>query len=321
MPTTNRSLYLLQYLWTKTDEAHTATIADMIRYLNENKITANRHTVMRDIEQLAGFGIDIICVRSRMNRYFIGSRIVELPELKLLIDAVEAARFIPQEKSEHLIGKLAVLTSNYESEQLNRNIYVTRRVKSDNIYIYYTIDLIEQAIRHGKMIEFQYYTYLPTKEKVLKFDGYFYKCHPHRIAWNNDNYYVIGYNAKYKEETVYRIDRMKSIRISDKDALPPEEGFDIDDFFKSTFLMFDGECTEVTLLCSTDTMNNIIDKFGEEVKTEYDAEKDPEHFCAYVKAGIGPTFYSWVFNYQGGIRIVAPKEAVDGFTDMIKRFS
>ena len=85
--------------------------------------------------------------------------------------------------------------------------------------------------------------------------------------------------------------------------------------------MFDGECTEVTLLCSTDTMNNIIDKFGEEVKTEYDAEKDPEHFCAYVKAGIGPTFYSWVFNYQGGIRIVAPKEAVDGFTDMIKRFS
>lgn len=310
-------MYILKYLWQNTDEHHTISVADIIEYLRINEIDANRHTVMKDTQQLQNCGIDIICQRSRMNRYFIGERLIELPELKLLIDAIEAARFIPQEKSEALIEKLLALTSKYEAAHLNRNICTDKRVKADNTKIYYTIDLINQAISENKMVEFQYFTYLPSKEKSLKFNGYFYKLHPHRITWSNDSYYLIGYNEKHKEEVVYRIDRIISLRITDVEALPMEEGFDIETFLKSTFLMFDGELTRVTLHCENSMMNCVIDKFGEDVETHYDPEQDTEHFTAVVDAATGPTFYSWVFNYQGKIKITEPQEVVEGFTDML----
>lgn len=314
-----RVILILQYLMKNTDDLHTVTISDITERLKASGIEANRHTIMRDIQQLQECGFDIICQRSRMNQYSIGERILELPELKLLIDAVEAARFIPQPKSEALIEKLSSLASQYQAKHLSSNIYSNKRVKSDNARVYYSIDLINQAISENKMIRFQYFSYLPTKEKALKFDGMFYRFSPHRITWSNDSYYVIGLNYKYNNEVVYRIDRMTSLEIMDEEAKPIEEGFDMDSFLKSNFLMFDGELTRVTLKCDKGMMNSIIDKFGEDVETFYDAEQDPEHFYAYADAATGPTFYSWVFNYQGKIRIVEPQNIRDEFIEMLQK--
>jgi len=213
-----RVILILQYLMKNTDDLHTVTISDITEHLKAGGIEANRHTIMRDIQQLQECGFDIICQRSRMNQYSIGERILELPELKLLIDAVEAARFIPQPKSEALIEKLSSLASQYQAKHLSSNIYSNKRVKSDNARVYYSIDLINQAISENKMIRFQYFSYLPTKEKALKFDGMFYRFSPHRITWSNDSYYVIGLNYKYNNEVVYRIDRMTSLEIMDEET-------------------------------------------------------------------------------------------------------
>ena len=142
-----RVILILQYLLKNTDDLHTVTISDITEHLKASGIEANRHTIMRDIQQLQECGFDIICQRSRMNQYSIGERILELPELKLLIDAVEAARFIPQPKSEALIEKLSSLASKYQAKHLSSNIYSNKRVKSDNARVYYSIDLINQAIR------------------------------------------------------------------------------------------------------------------------------------------------------------------------------
>jgi len=290
----------------------------MIEYLGNNGTEVNRHTIMRDIEQLQNCGIDIICQRSRMNQYFIGERILEIPELKLLIDAVDAARFIPLQKSTALVEKLTGLVSKYEAEQLKRNIYVGGRVKSNNLSIYYYIDTINEAINTGKKITFQYYTYLPTKEKTLRYNGYTYSFSPHRITWNMDSYYVLGFYQKRGIEMVYRIDRMTSLEIIDETASPIPDDFNIDTFLKATFLMYDGEEKRVTLVCKSDVMNSVIDKFGEDVETQYNPETDKEHFIAIVDAEIGPTFYSWVFNYKGKIKIIDPQEVVDGYINMLR---
>lgn len=310
-----RILALLQYLYKNTDEDHTVTTNELIEILSQAGYTANRKTIKDDIDIIVATGFDVITVKSSSNSFFFGDRTFELPELKLLVDAVCSSRFISTSKSEQLIQKLSTLTSSNLSPQLIQRIYTKDRIKSTNGQLYYVIDKVTDAIQSGRKIQFRYTEYAADKEKVLRNDGECYINSPYALLWNEDYYYMIGYSEKRKKVITFRVDRMVEVEILNENAFPEPEDFHVVDFIRKVFEMFDGEEETVTLECENTLMKVIIDRFGEEVDTE---RISLDKFLANVSVSTSKTFYGWIFQFGGQIKIVAPEKVKREYIDMAR---
>ena len=210
----SRAIETLRYLYQQTDESHPATVTDITAYLKEHGIQAVRQTVYADLNALIAAGFDIVVVKSTQNQYFIGSRLFEYPELKMLTDAVASSKVISADKTNELIQKLCRLTSESEAEKLQRLAAISSRIKPHNEKVYYIIDGIQNAILESHQIQFQYYEYTQKKERILKHDGYFYKLDPYALEWKNDHYYLIGYSHKHHGLAHFRVDRLAGGRNS-----------------------------------------------------------------------------------------------------------
>ena len=266
----SRILYILKFLEEDSDELHPISITDIIENLGKHDIKAHRRTIMTDIESLKEFGIDIITVKSTQNRYFIGNRDFELPEVKLLIENEE---------------------------------------------VYYTVDSIHDAINSNKQIEFKYYQYTGRKEKIFKNDGYVYSLSPYALIWSEDHYYVIGFSRKHNKISKFRVDRMAQTKITAMDSMSRPESFDVAEYAKSVFEMFDGETRKVELKCTNDLMDVIVDRFGESVNT---TELGSNCFKAIVDISISPTFYGWVFGFGNKMSILAPIDVKNEYIAMAR---
>ncbi|MDF2986097.1 MAG: hypothetical protein K0R50_1607 [Eubacterium sp.] len=310
-----RILALLQYLYKNTDEDHTVTTNELIEILSQAGYTANRKTIKDDIDIIIDTGFDVITVKSSSNSFFFGDRTFELPELKLLVDAVCSSRFISTSKSEQLIQKLSTLTSSNLSPQLIQRIYTKDRIKSTNSQLYYVIDKVTDAIQSGRKIQFRYTEYAADKEKVLRNDGECYINSPYALLWNEDYYYMIGYSEKRKKVITFRVDRMVEVEILNENAFPEPEDFHVVDFIRKVFEMYDGEEETVTLECENTLMKVIIDRFGEEVDTERISQ---EKFLANVSVSTSKTFYGWIFQFGGQIKIVGPEKVKREYIDMAR---
>lgn len=316
METKPRILYLLRILEQYTDEEHPLTTKQLIDKLqDEYGISAHRTTLTKDIAALQEFGVDIVTVHSTQSKYFIGSRKFELPELKLLIDAVESSRFITAKKSESLIRKIHTLTSQGQVSKLRRNNYVVDRIKPDNEQIYYIVDTINDAINEGKQISFQYYDYSGLKKKVLKNKGEIYKLSPYKLIWSGDYYYVIGYSERKGKVINFRVDRIAAApTILSENAIPVPKDFDLENFTKEVFFMFSGDEVEVDLQCDNSLMKTMIDRFGENVKT---LAYDMTSFRLITEVSVSPTFFGWVFGFDGKVKILGPKNVKEQYYKMI----
>lgn len=311
-----RILYLYKILLEQTDEEHPLTTAQIMKILNdEYGIAAHRTTIPKDIAALQEFGVDIVVVHSTQSKFFVAGRKFELPELKLMIDAVESSRFITSKKSDALIEKMHTLTSQGQIGKLKRNNYVIDRIKPDNELIYYIVDTINDAINEGKQISFQYYDYSGLKKKVLKNKGEVYKLSPYKLLWSGDYYYVIGYSEKKGKVINFRVDRIATIpTILAKDVIPMPEDFDIENFTKEVFFMFYGQKVEVDLRCDNSLMKTMIDRFGEDVTT---LAYDMTSFRLLTEVSAGPTFFGWVFGFAGKVQILGPESVKEQYKQMI----
>lgn len=314
--TRRRILLILRFLYEESDEENPLTTNDIFEYLAEHNITADRKTFKEDMTFLIDeMGYDIVMIKSSPNKYFWGERKFELPELKLLIDAVSSAHFVDEAKSKTIIDKLMSLASEEQRKQLVRNVFGAGKIKADNHKIYYIVDDINNAINKEKKIQFQYYEYNASKEKVLRNDGEVYVVSPYALYWNEDNYYVVGYSDKRKIINSFRVDRMAGTKIINEEAVARPHNFDIADYGKKIFRMYDGEETVVTLECRNEVMKYIIDQFGEDVETKV---KTADTFIVKALVDLSPTFYGWVFQFAGKIRILEPEEARLNFHSMLK---
>ena len=313
-----RIICLLKLLEKYTDEDHQLTTSELSKLLEkEYEITVHRITFKKDIESLQNMGYDIIETRSSQNKYFLRSRDFELPELKLLIDAVESSKFITSSKREILIDKINNLTSVYQKDKLKRNNYVVKNIKPNNELIYYIVDAINDAINQGKQISFQYYEYTGLKKKVLKNKGEIYKLSPYHLVWNGDYYYVLGYSEKREKVISFRVDRIANTpEILDKKCHLKPKDFDLNEYTKSVFFMFGCKKTRVELRCDNSLMKTIIDRFGEDVTT---LAYDMESFKVIVDVEVSPTFYGWVFGFDGKVEILNPKNIKNEYNQMIDR--
>ena len=311
----SRLLYILKYLWQNTDDEHYATTADILAFLKGNGISCDRKTIPSDIQKLCDMGMDIEEERSRENRYSLSSHLFTLPELKLLIDAVGSSKFITAKKSEELIEKLSQMSSVHQAAELKSNLYVSERVKPFNEQIYYLVDNINTAINRGKQISFRYFHYDRHRKEVPNNDGKRYFFSPYCLVWNEDHYYAIGYSEKHRKLGTFRVDRMKEVEILSADAAAKPADFNLPEFTRRVFDMYDGETKKVTLVCKNDLMNYIVDRFGDEVDT---VPGDCGHFRAVAGVSVSQTFFAWVFQFNGDIRITAPEEVVLQYGEMLK---
>lgn len=310
-----RLLAVLELLYKETDEENPISTSELMEYLNEKDLPIDRKTLTSDINILVEMGYDIVTIKSSPNKYFWGSRNFEIPELKMLIDAVSSARFITKKKSEELIEKIAMLAGESHYEHMNRHIVATGRAKSDNKRIYYIVDTITDAINQKKKIQFKYTEYNADKEKVFRHDGEVYTLSPYVLYWNEDYYYVVGYYDKRDMVAAFRVDRLHNPKVMEERAVPKPKDFNVDDYANKIFKMFDGEDVMVELECENSLMKYIVDHYGLDIETKRNTE---ETFIAKVPATLSPTFYSWVFQFAGQMKIIGPEKAVEEFSQMKK---
>jgi len=315
-----RILYIKQILETRTDEAHPLSATQIMHILeNEYATRTHRTTFYKDIAALKHFGVDIVTVRSKQNLYFVGNRTFEMPELRLMADAICSSRCLTAKKSEELIGKLGTLTSVHLADKLNERVNAAEVPRPQNEQIYYIIDRINHAVDTDKKIRFTYTEYSPDKERVLRGDGEIYTLSPYSCVWSGDYYYVVGWCDKHDDVSTFRIDRIAGTPdIAEETRVPAPEGFDIAAYSKSVFHMFQGETATVKLLCENSTMKAVIDRFSEDVHTTV---HDDDHFIATVTVALSPTFYGWVFEFGGNIRILSPDNAIHDMRRMLDAFT
>lgn len=312
-----RPLYLAKILYEKTDEEHYLTTAQLAQILEEQYgITSHRQTIKADIELLKQFGLEIEEVKSVQNRYNLYGRQFDIPELKLLIDAVESSKFITANKSQELVEKLSRLAGEHASTKLKRNVCCENRVKPGNEKIYLIIDAINEAINKNKKIAFQYFRYDANKKQQLKLDGKSYEITPLHLIWNGDYYYMLGvYDYKLRLGS-FRVDRIaKRPTILEEEGTPAPDGFDVNEHINTTFRMFNSTHAEVELICDNDVMDSIIDRFGEEVST---CPYDQHSFKAVVNIAVSNVFYSWVFGFGGKVKINSPSYIKDRYAEMLR---
>ena len=311
-----RLLVLTKMFYELTDENHPMDTFKILDYLAENGVPANNKTLRSDIALLKELDIDIVTVPGRPNKYFWGARLFEMPELKLLLDAVASSRFITNSKSRELSHKLTSLTSENQKKQLNRHIYSTGRVKPGNENVYYYVDLINNAIEFKRKISFSIVEFDGRKKKVLRHDGEVYVISPYAMYWNDDFYYVVGWSDKRDTIGAYRIDRMDDPQILNEKAARKPKGFRVTDYSHKVFEMFEGEEVRVKLECRNDLMKYVIDRFGMKFETE-PATKETT-YC-YVDVCLSPTFYGWVFGFGGDIQVLEPEKAAEDIRTMARR--
>ena len=311
-----RPLYLAQILYERTDEDHYLTTAQLMEILEkEYGIKAHRQTIPADVAALRSFGMEIQEVMSSQKRYNLISREYDIAEIKLLIDAVESSKFITKKKSEELVAKLSKMAGRNQAENLKRNIAAEDRIKYDNESIYLIIDGINEAINAGKQISFLYFKYDVRKEPRLRNDGKPWVFSPHKLVWNGDFYYMVGVFDHGKRVGTFRVDRiMRRPDILEADALPFPADFDFDKYLQASFRMYGTKFTTVDLICKNDVMDAILDKFGKDVTTY---AYDMENFRAEVDVVPSSVFYSWVFGFEGDVRINGPANVKEEYRQIV----
>lgn len=306
-----KMVYLLKIFLEETDEDHMLTMSEVIDRLNWYGVNADRKTLYNDFAELNRMtGVEIVQTREGRNTYYsLGERLFELPELKLLVDSVQAAKFITDRKSNELIHKLENLASKYEARQLQRQVILTGRVKTPNRAVYYNVDKLHDAIGENRQIKFLYFQWNVKKEQVLRHDGAYYRISPWYLVWDDEYYYLVGYDSK--EDTVkhFRVDKMKNISVVDepREGMEKFEGSDVAKYAKSLVGMFGGEKTTVTVEAANDMAGVFIDRFGQDIWMQ---PVDSSHFRARLEVVPSRQFLGWIFALGDSVKITAPETVV-----------
>jgi len=300
-------LYLLRFLMRQSDENHPVSVADMIAELARHDIAAERKSLYDDLEVLRNFGIDIVQQRGRGAGYYIGQRDFELPELKLLVDSIQSSKFITEKKTVSLIRKVENLANVYDARMLERQVYVRNRVKSMNESVYYNVDEISNAISQDRSIRFRYFEFTVEKQRQFRRGGAYYVLSPFALMWDDENYYMLAWDAEEQRMKHFRVDKMSAISTLD---LPREgkeafEKTDMSAYSKKVFGMFTGQESGVKLRFANHLAGAVIDRFGKDVMLLRDGE---EHFTVTVDVVVSPLFFAWVFGFGAEAEILGPED-------------
>ena len=310
---------LAQIMLEKTDEEHYITMPEIMSALKEYEVTADRKSIYNDLRDLEVLGIEVEGEpMGNRYHYHVVNRPFELPELKLLVDAIQSSKFITERKTNALIKKLEKLVSKHEAMKLQRQVYVSGRIKTMNESIYYTVDAIHNAISENRKIRFQYFQWNVKKEMELRHDGAWYHISPWGLSWDDENYYLVGYDTDAQKIKHYRVDKMLHIQMSEEEREGKEHfaRLDMADYAKKSFGMFGGKEQGVKLLVDNTLAGVIIDRFGKDVIF---VPVDEKHFTVNVDVHVSRQFLGWIISLGEGVKILSPDEVVEQMNQEIER--
>lgn len=311
-------LYLMDILKKFTDEEHPLSAVELCQKLAEQGVPAERKSVYSDIETLRQYGLDILCTRQPKAGYFLAGREFEVPEVRLLIDAVQAAGFISARKTRLLTGRLEGLLSLSQAKKIQRQVYVDSRNKCENEEIYYSIDLLNKAIEDGKKAELTYCRRRLEGGRKIVTSSREFILSPYALTWMNDHYYLIGNNQKYDNLMHLRVDRMRRVHILEEPARPFREVsaytdyFDTADYVSKVFNMFGGELRQIDLRCKTGLLEQVIDRFGESIFIRDGGEGC---FVFTVSAQVSEGLMGWLLQFGDGMEVLSPPDLREQMRD------
>ena len=300
--------YILDYLEAHSNEKNPIRASELITMLDrQHNIRCDRKTVYSDIAALQDYGVDIVSLPGKNGGYYIASRNFELPELKLLIDAVQSSRYLTEKKSRELIEKLCSQCNEQDAKLMRRTVLVSGRVKSMNETIYYNVDAIQEAIAQNKQISFRYFDWdFGGKRKYRDKE---YLASPYGLCQDNENCYLLAFSSRYGV-TSYRVDRMTDITLTEDSRIPCPEltGKALHDHANRLFQMYSGDALDVKMRFHKSLLNVVIDRFGKNTMLIPDGEN---HFNFTVNVAISPMFLSWVIGFGTKAKILYPQSVAD----------
>ncbi|MEE1086527.1 MAG: WYL domain-containing protein [Schaedlerella sp.] len=313
--------YLAKIMLEKTDEEHYITMPEIMAQLGRFDVTADRKSIYSDLRDLEKLGIEVEGEPiGKGYHYHVINRQFELPELKLLVDSIQASKFITEKKTNQLIKKLEGLVSEHEAKQLHRQVHVAGRIKTMNESIYYNVDAIHDAIAENRKIRFQYFKWNVKKQIELRHDGAYYHISPWGLSWDDENYYLIGFDSQAQKIKHYRVDKMLHISLSDEEREGKEhfKKVDMAAYAKKSFGMYGGEEQTVKLLVNNSLAGVIIDRFGKDVMM---IPVDDFHFTVNVDVKVSDQFISWIFAIGDGAKIIGPEPVLEHVKEYIARLN
>ena len=312
--------YLMKIMAEKTDDEHSLTMPQILEELEKYEVSAERKSIYEDFKDMSNFGIEVIKEqKGRETFYHIAGREFELAEVKLLIDAVQSAKFITQKKSKLLISKVKNFVSEHQAKQLQRQIVINDRVKTMNESVYYNVDDIHTAINQNRKIKFKYYKWDIDKKLVERHGGSYFFVSPWALLWDDENYYMIAFDDWDNKIKHYRVDKMMYIEVGNDERAGKEEfkNFDMAKYSKATFGMYHGEKAKVCIKFANHMCGVFIDRFGKDTLFR---KIDENHSELIADINVSPQFFGWIFSLGNDVEIVSPKEVVNELREYTKKF-
>lgn len=314
-------LFLSDIFTRQTDSEHVYSANELCDLLSEYGVTCERKSIYSDIEALKEFGMDIVNVRSPKRGYYLNERKFDIAEVRLLIDAVQAAKFISSKKTKALIYKIGSLLSEYQEEELREQIYVDSTYKSEKEDIYDIIKSLDIAIKKSEQVQLTYSKRKLENRYLKKAEGKVFVVNPYALLWSNDHYYLVCNNDKYNNLMHLRLDRISDIKMLGTKAKhfskvsKYTDKFDTADYSNKIFNMFTGESGQIELCCDNKLIDDILEKFGDEIPLKL---YDKDHFTFKADVELSSGLISWIMQYGSDIKVVSPKKLSDAIVEKTK---
>ena len=304
----------------ETDEENPMGTTEILQKLHAMGIDCDRRTLYADIDALNACGYEILCRRSTSNMYYVMDRKFSVGEIRMMMDAVQAAGFITEKQTDRFVGKLAFLAGSRRGEALKNNIVAFNDTKTDNPVTYYNVEIITEAIQNDKKVKFTYFDFDANHKKVYRREGKFYYINPYALIMDNNNYYFLGYDMFHDNMMHYRVDRMDQVQVSrhDKEEVKGFDKFDIKKHKKQLFGMYSGEEQEVKIRIDKNLLDTVYDVFG--VDTHF-IKIDDTMYEFTAKIQLSPQFYGWCCSFGDKLKVVAPSMVVNGLKEYVEKLS
>lgn len=307
---------VLKILQEFTDEEHPISTKEIIQRLTAYDIVAERKSIYDDIATLVSLGYDVVSVPSRLGGgYFLAGRDFEIAEVKFLVDAVAASRFISTKKSRELIQKLEATNSHNLAGKMNRQVVVAGRAKTENERIYYSIDAIHKAIQEDQQISFIYLDWTLQKELAPREEAP-RRISPWALIFKEENYYLLGYDDISGMMKHYRVDKMSHVISVAEKRLGRElfEEIDLAKYADQTFGMFGGEEQALTIRFPKRYIGVVMDRFG---KNTTIVPEEGDYFRLHEKIVVSSQFYGWLCGLGPEVKIISPETAAVSYRNWL----
>ncbi|MCR5195944.1 MAG: WYL domain-containing protein [Pseudobutyrivibrio sp.] len=303
--------YLCKIMQEKTDDEHSLTLTQIMNLLEGYGITAERKSLYDDFAVMTDkLGIEVIKTqKGRETFYHVGTRQFELAEIKLLIDAIQASRFITENKSKVLISKIKSFVSEHQGKELQRQVYINTRIKNMNESIYYNVDAIHTAIFNNKQITFKYCEWTLNKQLIPKKEGAKYRVSPWALTWANEYYYLVAYDSEVGIIKHYRVDKIKEVTANDslREGKELFDKIDMSEYALENFSMFGGPIKRVHIEFPNDKIGIFIDRFGKDISPR---DVGNGRSMIAVDVAISSQFFGWIFGLGPDVKITGPKDVL-----------